>query len=304
MATTTPDQEKTNSISAADNDATCSSVTGNVTTATLPLNDGTFIPRVALGVYQSAPGKTTYNAVLAALKLGYRHIDTAHLYGNEKDVGRAVRDSGIPRAEIYITTKLWPDMDGEPKSGYDAAIKAGLASQKRLGTYIDLYLIHSPVWEKERVNAWCGLQELVKRKVVRSIGVSNYGVHHLKELLADKRTTIVPAVNQIELHPFLRHDDIERFCASNKILIEAYSPLAKAKKFKDVPRVKAGKTPAQIMLRWGLQRNYIILPKSVNTKRIEENSLLFDWSLSADAMKKLNSLDEYYTTGWDPTVWD
>lgn len=286
----------------------------SVTTATLALNDGRSIPVVGLGVYQSRPGDETYNAVLSALSQGYRHIDTAHLYRNEIDVGRAVRDSGIPRDEIFITTKLWAGFNGEPEDGYEHAIASGLASQQKLGTHIDLYLIHSPAWQNERINAWRGMEELQRRGVAKSIGVSNYGVHHLEELIGDPRTEVVPAVNQIELHPFLRHDDIVEACRERwNIVIEAYSPLAKARRFGDVPvrSVVADRqektslpSPAQVMLRWGLQHGFVVLPKSVNPKRIAENADLFGWELSSTAMGELDTLGEGFSTGWDPTVWD
>jgi diketogulonate reductase-like aldo/keto reductase len=299
--------------------------------ATLPLNDGRRIPAVGLGVYQSEPGQETYSAVLAALALGYRHIDTAHLYQNERDVGRAVRDSGVPRGDIFITTKLWAGFNGEPEDGYAHAIAAGLDSEKKLGTYIDLYLIHSPAWRRERVNAWLGLEELRRRGVAKSIGVSNYGVHHLEELLGDARTEVVPAVNQIELHVFLRHDAIVAACRERGIVIEAYSPLAKARRLADVPVrpvlmegagagdaedgggggvgggdavERAPPSAAQVMLKWGLQKGFVVLPKSVHPKRIAENADVFGWALSDEAMAELDALGDGFSTGWDPTVWD
>lgn len=304
---------------------------GDVTTARLALADGRSIPRVGLGVYQSTPGAETYNAVKAALEFGYRHIDTAHLYQNENDVGRAVRDflnehadTGVSRSDIFITTKLWASMSGEPDDGFQHAIQSGLDSQRRLGTYIDLYLIHSPGWVNERLNAWRGMEELVSRGVAKSIGVSNYGVRHLEELV--DAANIAPVVNQIELHPFLRHEDIVAFCQARDILLEAYSPLAKARRFGDVPRrprVVVGEdcgeedegnaqdgeegappTAAQVMLRWGLEKGFVVLPKSVNPKRIRENAELFSWQLSKTAMLELDQLGEGFSTGWDPTTWD
>ena len=269
-------------------------------------------------MYQSSPGEETYGAVLEALSQGYRHIDTAHLYRNEIDVGRAVRDSGIPREEIFITTKLWAGFNGEPEDGYEHAIASGLASQEKLGTYIDLYLIHSPAWQNERINAWRGMEELQRRGVAKSIGVSNYGVHHLEELVGDPRTAVVPAVNQIELHVFLRPDDIVEACRERwGIVIEAYSPLAKARRFADVPvrpvvAEQRGEgagdgplpSPAQVMLKWAVQKGFVVLPKSVNPKRIAENADLFGWELSSTAMEELDALGEGFSTGWDPTVWD
>ena len=287
----------------------------SVATATLAMNDGRRIPVVGLGVYQSKPGEETYSAVREAIALGYRHIDTAHLYQNEVAVGRAVRDSGVPREDMFITTKLWAGFNGEPEDGYEHAIASGMESQRKLGTYIDLYLIHSPAWRRQRVNAWRGMEELQRRGVAKSIGVSNYGVHHLDELIGDARTEVVPAVNQIEQHVFLRHDGIVKACRERNILIEAYSPLAKARRLGDVPirpvvletsvaGAKAPPSSAQIMLKWGLQKGFVVLPKSVNPKRIAENADLFGWALSDDAMAELDSLGEGFSTGWDPTIWD
>lgn len=300
----------------------CEIITGSVSDSRVTLNDGNSIPRVGLGVYQSTPGTETYEAVLAALKLGYRHIDTAHLYRNEVDVGRAVRDSGVPREDIFITTKLWAGMGGEPADGFHHAIQSGIESQEKLGTYIDLYLIHSPAWKTQRINAWLGMEELRKRGIVKSIGVSNYGVHHLEELIADSRTTVVPAVNQVEIHLFLQRSELVSACRDRwDIAVEAYSPLAKARRFGDVPQAikmlrsaETGEalpdngsskypTAAQIMLRWGLQKGFIILPKSVNPKRIAENADVFDWELASDTMTQLQSLDDGFNTGWDPTTW-
>ena len=278
---------------------------------TLTLNTGHEIPIIALGVYQSAPGEETYNACLAALELGYRHIDTAAMYGNEEAVGRAVRDSKIPREEIFITTKFWPEQGMQalqtPGSGYEAAIVEGEASNSKLGLgYIDLYLIHAPAWGKERINVWRGFEELVKRGVVKSIGVSNYGIKHLNEIISNEYT--IPSVNQIELHPFMLHDGIETYCKKKGIVIEAYAPLAQATRLNDSILIniakKHDKTAAQVMLRWGLQRGFVILPKSVRKVRIKENKSIDDFELTKNEMIEINSLDEYKGTSWDPTIWE
>ena len=271
------------------------------------LNTGLQLPLIALGVYQSTPGVETYNAVKWALELGYRHIDTAAMYQNEEDVGRAVRDSGIPRSEIFITTKFWPGQNALARkgSGYETAIEKGKESNAKLGLdYIDLYLIHAPAWGKERINVWRGLEELVTLGVVKSIGVSNYGVHHLEEI--EEYTT--PAVNQIELHPFMLHDDIEAYCREKDIRIEAYAPLVQATRLDNPTLVQVaathGKTVAQILLRWGIDRGYIVLPKSVHKHRIAENKQLEGWKLDEEEVVLINGLNEYQGTSWDPTVWD
>ena len=271
------------------------------------LNTGYQLPLIALGVYQSTPGVETYNAVKWALELGYRHIDTAAMYQNEEDVGRAVRDSGIPRSEIFITTKFWPGQNALARkgSGYETAIEKGKESNAKLGLdYIDLYLIHAPAWGKERINVWRGLEELVTLGVVKSIGVSNYGVHHLEEI--EEYTT--PAVNQIELHPFMLHDDIEAYCREKDIRIEAYAPLVQATRLDNPTLVQVaathGKTVAQILLRWGIDRGYIVLPKSVHKHRIAENKQLEGWKLDEEEVVLINGLNEYQGTSWDPTVWD
>ncbi|KAL1925214.1 uncharacterized protein VTP21DRAFT_97 [Calcarisporiella thermophila] len=266
----------------------------------IPLNDGSFIPQFGLGVYQSAPGEEAEQAVLWALQAGYRHIDTAAIYQNEADVGRAIKKSGIPRKDIYVTTKLW-DAD----QGYESAIAACEKSLKKLGLdYIDLYLIHSPNKQHKRLDSWRALQELKKRGIVKNIGVSNYGVHHLKELMATN-PEFVPAVNQLEVHPWLTRTELVEFCKANNIVVEAYSPLAKAHKMGD-PRLQAlakkyNKTPGQILIRWSLQCGYVCIPKSTKQSRIVENASVFDFELSAEDVREMATWDEYFITGWDPT---
>jgi diketogulonate reductase-like aldo/keto reductase len=280
-------------------------VPGNtVTDSSVELNSGHHIPVFALGVYQSEPGETTYKAVLQALRMGYRHIDTAALYRNEEDVGRAVRDSQIPREEIFVTTKLWNLSLKDGEDGYTFAKAEAAKSLEKLNIgYIDLYLIHSPHNPSERMEMWRAMEELVGEGTVRSIGVSNYGVHHIQEVL--EQGTIPPAVNQIELHPFLLRDEIAEFCAFNTIRVEAYSPLAKAQKFGHPVLLamakKYNKSEAQILIRWSLQRGYIALPKSVNPGRIKENANVFNFGLNEKDMAALDGLDEHFTTGWDPT---
>ena len=269
----------------------------NVTTASLLLNTGARIPQVGLGVWQSPRGAGTRDAVSAALRLGYRHIDTARIYGNEANVGDAVRGSGMPRDQIFVTTKLWND-----DHGYDPALRAFDASLKRLGLeYVDLYLIHWPVAGK-RGDSWRALERLHEDKRARAIGVSNYLRPHLEELVGYAKT--LPAVDQIELHPFLQRSETRAFCADKGIVVEAYSPLTRGKRLghpvvADVARA-AGRSPAQVLLRWGIQHGAVVLPKSTHPERIAENGALFDFELDAQAMKKLDALEEGLATGWDP----
>jgi diketogulonate reductase-like aldo/keto reductase len=267
-------------------------------TSTRKLNSGTEIPVLGLGVFQTPPGKVTQEAVKYALKVGYRHIDTASLYGNEEDVGRGVRDSGVPRDQVFVTTKLW-----NSDHGYDAALSACDKSLRRLGLgYIDLYLIHWPVPEL-RAETWKALVELKRRGSCRAIGVSNYTVRHLKELLGGSDVT--PAVNQVEFNPFLYQKELLRFCDGKEIQLEAYSPLTRGHKL-DHPVVLAvakrySKSPAQVMIRWGLQHGLVVIPKSTHPERIKENSEVFDFEISPADMSKLDALGEGLHTVWDPT---
>jgi diketogulonate reductase-like aldo/keto reductase len=269
----------------------------NVTTATLPLLTGAHIPQVGLGVWQSARGETTRDAVATALRLGYRHVDTARIYGNETDVGAGLRASGVKREDVFITTKLW-----NADQGYDAALRAFDASLGRLGLeYVDLYLIHWPV-AGQRLDSWRALERLHAEGRARAIGVSNYLVRHLEEVLG--RGKVVPAVNQIELSPFLQRRDTVALCKARGIVVEAYSPLTHGKRL-DHPVVVAvarqvGRSAAQVLLRWGIQKGVVVLPKSTHEARIAENAALFDFTLDAGAMARLDALEEGLATGWDP----
>jgi diketogulonate reductase-like aldo/keto reductase len=264
---------------------------------TLPLNSGARIPQVGLGVWQTPSGATTRQAVAAALDAGYRHIDTARIYGNEADVGAAVRESGVPRKNIFVTTKLW-----NADQGYDSTLRAFDAGLKRLGLdHVDLYLIHWPVAGK-RLDSWRALERLHEDGRARSIGVSNFLVPHLEELL--DKTSRLPAVNQIELTPFLQRRDTRALCAKHGIVVEAYSPLTHGRRLdhpvvKDVAR-RAGRSAAQVLLRWGLQHGLVVLPKSTKPARIAENGALFDFALDDGAMAELDALEEGLVTGWDP----
>jgi methylglyoxal/glyoxal reductase len=262
------------------------------------LNNGVEMPILGLGVYQSPPGRATENAVQSALRLGYRHIDTARIYGNEADVGQAIHNSGIPREEIFVTTKLW-----NSDQGYESAIRACEASLKRLGLgFLDLYLIHFPVPET-RTESWKAMWTLLRKGKCRAVGVSNFMISHLKELSAT--SDLVPAVNQVEFHPFLYQKELLDYCRAHTIQVEAYSPLARAERLNNPKLIalaaKHSKTPAQIMIRWSLQHGLVVIPKSTREERIRENSQVFDFSLSADDMRVLDGLNENLRTNWDPT---
>lgn len=254
------------------------------------MNQGTEIPMLGLGVYQSPPGAVTRQAVIWALELGYRHIDTAALYENESDVGEAIRASGVPREEVFVTSKLW-----HTEHGFEQSQRAARASLGRLGmSYVDLYLIHSPRADspQERIDSWRGLEKLKREGLCRAIGVSNYAIRHLEEL--ERIAEVVPAINQIEFHPFVYDPELLAYCERRGILIESWAPLTRGRRFDD-PTVQAiaqshGHTPAQVLLRWGLEHGFVELPKSVHRERIEENARIFDFTLSPSELGRLDDL--------------
>jgi methylglyoxal/glyoxal reductase len=257
------------------------------------LNNGVEIPYLGLGVYQSPPGKTTAHTVGYALKVGYRHIDTAELYGNETDVGRALRESGIKREDVFITTKVW-----NSHQGYDSTLHACEGSLGRLGfSYVDLYLVHWPVQGLGN-DTWRAMIKLYRGGKARAIGVSNYSIRELNEVL--QNSDVVPAVNQVEFHPFLYDEKLLNFCKDNRIQLEAYSPLTRGKKLNHQNIVKVakkyGKTPAQVLIRWSLQQDIVVIPKSIHEDRIRENSQVFDFNLDREDMKFLNSMNENFRT--------
>jgi diketogulonate reductase-like aldo/keto reductase len=268
--------------------------------STLKMNNDMEIPIFGLGLYLSSSGDQANRALSIALQSGYRHFDTAKFYGNEQDVGLAVRESDIQREDIFVTTKLWND-----DHGYDSTLEAiDLSLKKMQLEYIDLYLIHWPV-QNMRLESWKALEKAYSEGKARAIGVSNYMIHHLEELL--EHSQIVPAINQFEISPFnyqSRRDVIE-FCRSQNIHVEAYSPLTKGRKLKDPDLIriggKYGKSSAQILIRWALEHKLIVLPKSSNEQRIQENADVFDFSLSEEDMEFLDNLDENLVTSWDPT---
>jgi len=261
------------------------------------LADGTKMPVLGLGVWRAASGKETQRAVATALDLGYRLVDTAKLYGNERDVGQAVRASTIPRDDVFITTKLW-----NTDHGYEAALRAFEQSGRELGLdSIDLYLIHWPV-PGLREESWNALLRLKEKGLARSIGVSNYTIRHLEELLSS--SPIPPSVNQVEFHPFLYQADLLAFCQGHGIKLEAYSPLTRGHRL-DHPVIQAvaaeyQQTPAQILIRWGLQHGLVVIPKSVRPERIRENAQVFDFELSRSDMARLDALNERSHVAWDP----
>jgi len=266
--------------------------------STVKLNNDVRMPILGLGVYQSPPGRVTRNAVNFALRIGYRHVDTARIYGNEADVGEAVRESGVPREDLFVTTKLW-----NSDQGYDSTLRAFEGSLKRLGLdYLDLYLVHFPVPDV-RKESWRAMEALLKKGRCRAIGVSNFTIRHLEELIEESH--VIPFVNQIEFHPFLYQKELLKYCQRKGIQVEAYSPLARGERLKH-PRIislatKYSKTPAQLMIRWGIQRGLVVIPKSTREERIRENSQVFDFDISDDDMRSLDSLNEDLRLNWDPT---
>lgn len=257
--------------------------------SSITLNNGVEIPRLGLGVYQTPPGEPTLRAVRYALNFGYRHIDTAWLYDNERDVGKAVIESGIDREEVFISTKVWNN-----DQGYHSTLKACEKSLRRLGlTYVDLYLIHWPVQGKNK-DTWKAMTQLLREGKTRAIGVSNYEIFHLQEII--QNFDVVPSVNQVEFHPFLYQNDLLEFCKNNKIQLEAYSPLTRGQRLNYPTLVdlakKYGKTSAQILIRWSLQHGLVVIPKSKQENRIRENSQVFDFQLEEEDMELLDSLNE------------
>lgn len=266
----------------------------------IQLNDGNTIPAVALGVYKAPNGQETEDAVTAALDAGYRHIDSAARYANEEACGRAIRrwlkKTGTPREEVYICSKLW-DSD----HGYEATFNALCASLDKFGLdYLDLYLIHSPADDEEkRHESWRALETAQKLGKVRSIGVSNFGAAHIESLI--ENSTVIPAVNQVEVHPFCQRQALVDLCDKHGIKIEAYSPLARGNKLED-PTIgaiaqKYGKTPAQILLNWNASRGNVVLPKSLTAHRIKSNFESFDFKLAPEDIATIDALESNYVTG-------
>ncbi len=270
----------------------------------ITLNNGQTIPQFGFGVFQIEP-KDTVAAVSTALETGYRHIDTAEMYGNEAEVGEAIARSGLDRGEVFVTSKLSNDAH-EP----DEARQAFEGTLKALGTeYVDLFLIHWPLptrYGGDFVQTWRTLEEFYREGRARSIGVSNFQPHHLRRLHGE--TQIIPAVNQIEVHPYLTQDDVRAFCTEHQIAVEAWSPLGQGGVLGD-PVIRSiaertGKTPAQVVLRWHIQRGDIVFPKSVTPDRIRENIDIFDFELSATDVEDITVLNKNERTGPDPDKFD
>jgi 2,5-diketo-D-gluconate reductase A len=263
----------------------------------ITLNNGRTIPQFGFGVFQIPPRETA-EATALALEAGYRHIDTAEMYGNEKEVGEAVATSGIPRSEIFLTSKL-----NNPFHLPDDARKAFDTD------YVDLFLIHWPLPTKyggDFVSTWNTMEEFYRDGRARSIGVSNFQPRHLRRI--QQECTIIPAVNQVEIHPYLTQDDVRGYCAEHEIAVEAWSPIAQGLVLDDPTIVsiaeRIGKTPAQVVLRWHIERGDIVFPKSVNLARIKENIDIFDFELVNEDVAAISAPNKDHRTGPDPDTFD
>ncbi|OXM87353.1 aldo/keto reductase [Paenibacillus rigui] len=260
------------------------------------LHNGVKMPWLGLGVWKTKDGDEVIQSVKTAIQAGYRSIDTAAAYNNEAGVGAGIKEGGAAREELFITTKVW-----NADQGYDSTLRAFEESRRKLDLeVIDLYLIHWPVQGKYK-DTWRALEKLYKDGAVRAIGVSNFQVHHLEELLAGSE--VVPMVNQVECHPRLTQQELRSFCAAHRIQLEAWSPLMQGNL--DIPvltelAAKYGKSAAQIILRWDLQNGIVTIPKSVTEARIRENGNIFDFSLSEEDIAKLDALNENHRFGPDP----
>ncbi len=268
----------------------------NITT-TVKLNNGVEMPIFGLGVFLSKEGDEVENAVKVALENGYRHIDTAAIYKNERGVGNAIKASGVAREDIFITSKVW-----NTEQGYSTTLAAFDESLEKLQTdYLDLYLVHWPKG-KRSVETWKALEEIYKKGKVKAIGVSNFLVHHLESFLPECNVT--PAVNQYEFHPELLQPGLLEYCQKRGIQPEAWSPIMKGR-VNDVPLMqelaaKYAKTPVQVVLRWDIQKGVVTIPKSVTPERIISNANIFDFELSEEDMAKIDALDKNKRIGFHP----
>ncbi|WP_105980194.1 aldo/keto reductase [Bacillus paralicheniformis] len=271
----------------------------------IALNNGTDMPWFGLGVFKVEEGPELVQAVKTAIKHGYRSIDTAAIYGNEEGVGQGIREglkeAGISREDLFVTSKVWND-----DLGYDETIAAYEASLEKLGLdYLDLYLIHWPVEGRYKA-AWKALETLYEQGRVKAIGVSNFHVHHLEDLLKD--AAVKPVIDQVEYHPRLTQKELQAFCRSHSIQLQAWSPLMQGQLLshpllKDIAD-KHGKTPAQVILRWDLQNGVITIPKSTKAERIAQNADVFDFELTLEEMKQIDGLNENTRVGPDPDNFD
>ena len=265
------------------------------------LENGSVIPRLGLGVWQVKDGAEAVDSVKWALQAGYRLIDTAAAYKNEVSVGEGIRTSGVPREEIFVTTKLW-----NADQGYDSTLKAFDESLVKLGLdYVDLYLIHWPVAGKYK-DSWRAMEEIYQSGRAKAIGVSNFHEHHIEDLLKDAE--VVPMVDQIELHPTLTQEPLRKFLAENNIAVEAWSPLGQGKILGNPTLVEIGKkynkTAAQVIIRWHLQSDIIVIPKSVHQDRIKQNFDVFDFELTNEDIHRINALNTNERLGPDPDNFD
>ncbi|MGV3264311.1 aldo/keto reductase [Cytobacillus oceanisediminis] len=269
--------------------------------STLTLHNGVDMPHFGLGVYKVEEGQQVEDTVKNAINIGYRLIDTAAFYENEEGVGRAIKESGVPREELFITTKVW-----NTDQGYEQTLDAFDKSLKKLDLeYIDLYLIHWPV-KKKYLETWRALEKLYRDGKVRAIGVSNFQIHHLKDIMENSAEK--PAVNQVELHPLLSQEELRAFCDEHNIKVEAWSPIARGRVLED-PAIKEiaaghGKSSAQVILRWHLQNSIIVIPKSVKEERLRENANIFDFELTQEEMRQMNTLNKDQRFGADPDNFD
>ena len=261
------------------------------------LNNGVEMPWLGLGVFRSEEGAEVENAVKTALENGYRSIDTAAIYQNERGVGNAIRESGVKREEIFLTSKVWNN-----QQGYESTLAAFDESLEKLQTdYLDLYLIHWPKG-KRSVESWKALEELYSKGKIRAIGVSNFLVHHFEVFLPECK--VIPAVNQVEFHPELVQPELSEYCKKKGIQPEAWSPIMKGK-VNDIPvmreiAAKYGKTPVQVVLRWDIQKGVVTIPKSVHAERIISNTQIFDFELSDEDMAIIDALDGNKRIGFHP----
>lgn len=265
------------------------------------LNNGVMMPVLGLGVFKSPSGDITREAVKTALSIGYRMIDTARAYGNERSVGEGIAQSGIPREEIFVTTKLWKTDFADPRKGLTDSLK-----RLKLD-YVDLFLLHWPF--KGFGETWIKLEQLQKEGLCRAIGVSNFRIHHLEELKKGG-ISVIPQVNQMEIHPVNTEEDLCNYCRRNHIQMEAYSPLGgEGRLLVDDPRLVGmreyyKRTPAQIILRWNLQRGIVVIPKSVHEERIRENAGLFDFDLSQGDLATISDMNANDRRNYDPDAID
>jgi methylglyoxal/glyoxal reductase len=266
-------------------------------TGTVTLDNGVKMPYLGLGVFEANEGSETIESVKFALECGYRHIDTASMYLNEKSVGEAIRTSNISREKVFVTTKVW-----NSDQGYQETLDAFHKSLDRLKfDYLDLYLIHWPVHGKY-IDTWRAMEELYSKKLIKAIGVSNFMEHQLENLI--KNTTIIPMVNQVEFHPYLTMPELLKYCQKKKIQFEAWSPLMKGM-VSNIPLLieiakKYKKDPVQIVLRWDLQKGIVTIPKSVHKERIKSNIDIFDFELSQEDILKIDTLNRNHRIGADP----